>query len=185
MWFKEASNMAKKQFLSITDITDSKEFPLAEQGYKILISEKLMGWKGVHPVFLHKGEWTRVPFDRAEKFLDALDSVGHIGAPGDEQHGEQVLERFRIASVKSAPTIPENWSSIWFSLPTTASVEGKGNSLKKFSLKVWCDLLVRDGVSLAQAKYILENRENKALLNSAFKSAKCTLSDTWKKRFLK
>ncbi|MGL4733277.1 MAG: hypothetical protein ACRCWN_06285 [Fusobacteriaceae bacterium] len=112
------------------------------------------------------GEFVSLPIDRLENFKEWLASkTAPAPAP--------------------APTVPEDWSSIWFSLPTVDSVEGKGNSLKRFSLKVWCDLLVRDGVSLAQAKYILENRGNKALLNNAFKSTKCTLSDTWKKRFLK
>ncbi|MGL4453678.1 MAG: hypothetical protein ACRCTZ_21170 [Sarcina sp.] len=101
------------------------------------------------------------------------------------------LENFKgWVSIKTTPapvevTIPENWSTVWYALPTVESVEGKGNSLKKFSLKVWCDLLVRDKVSLPQAIYILENRENKALLVQCFKSPKCKLSETWKKRFLK
>lgn len=148
--------MAKK-YVSYNEVAELKGLSILE--------EKGLVKKGAGSALavLKNGKFVSLPIDRLENFKEWV-------------------------SIKtSTPTvaIPENWDKIWFSLPTTASVEGKGNSLKKFSLKVWCDLLVRDGVSLAQAKYILENRENKALLNSAFKSAKCTLSDTWKKRFLK
>lgn len=134
------------------------------EGFSILENKGLLR-KGPGSALqvVKNGEFVSLPIDRLENFKEWV-------------------------SIKtSTPTvaIPENWSSIWFSLPTTASVEGKGNSLKKFSLKVWCDLLVRDGVSLAQAKYVLENRENKALLAQCFVSPKCKLSETWKKRFLK
>lgn len=114
---------------------------------------------------LKAGVFTSLPLDRLENFKEWLS--------------------IKTATPKAVTVIPENWDKVWYALPTVESVEGKGNSLKKFSLKVWTDLMVRDGVSLPQAIYILENRDNKSLLSKAFKSDKCKLSDTWKKRFLK
>lgn len=114
---------------------------------------------------LKAGVFVSLPIDRLENFKEWVSIKAPTPAP--------------------APTVPEDWSSIWFSLPTVDSVEGKGNSLKRFSLKTWYDLMVRDKVSPAQAIYVLEHREEKSLLVQAFKSTKCTLSATWKKRFLK
>lgn len=114
---------------------------------------------------LKAGVFVSLPIDRLESFKEWVSIKAPTPAP--------------------VVAIPEDWSSIWLALPTVDSVEGKGNSLKRFSLKVWFDLLVRDKVSPAQAKYVLEHREEKSLLVEAFKSEKCTLSATWKKRFLK
>lgn len=149
----------KKQFISYNEVAELKGFStLVEQGL-------VKRGPGSILLFLKKGEFTRVSHSSLNTFKEWLAS--------------------KTAPAPREVSIPEDWSSTWYALPTVESVEGKGNSLKKFSLKVWCDLLVRDNVSLPQAIYILENRENKALLTACFKSPKCKLSETWKKRFLK
>lgn len=148
--------MAKK-FVSYNEVSSL-------QGLSILENKGLIK-KGPGSVLqvLKGGEFVSLPIDRLEQFKEWLS----------------------IKTTAPKAVMPESWSSIWLALPTVASVEGKGNSLKKFSLKVWCDILVREGVSLPQAIYVLEHRDNKALLSKAFSSDKCRLSETWKKRFLK
>lgn len=148
--------MAK--YVSYNEVKDLKGFSMVENNGMVKKGP------GSALQVLKAGVFTSLPIDRLEQFKEWLSIK---------------------TTAPKAVTVPEDWSSMWLALPTVASVEGKGNSLKKFSLKVWCDLLVRDGVSLPQAIYVLEHRENKALLVKAFKSDKCTLSDTWKKRFLK
>ncbi|MGL5710538.1 MAG: hypothetical protein ACRCX2_25790 [Paraclostridium sp.] len=149
----------KKQFISYNDVVELKGFSTLE--------DKGLVKKGPGSVLLFKKGSTmeKIPYANLNTFKEWLAS--------------------KTAPAPVEITIPNEWATIWYALPTVDSIEGKGNSLKKFSLKVWCDLLVRDNVSLAQAIYVLENRENKALLTQCFKSPKCKLSETWKKRFLK
>lgn len=89
-----------------------------------------------------------------------------------------------------APTVvttPAEWNNMYINLPSVG-----GKSFKKLSCRVWCELMMKEGVAPKQALWIVHHvfvhacaKENKVSCIKALTGKTSTFSTTWKTRITK
>lgn len=84
-------------------------------------------------------------------------------------------------------TTPAEWNSMYISLPSVG-----GKSFKKLSCRVWCELMIKEGVAPKQAMWLVHHvfvhsctKSNKSSCVEALTGKSSTFSTTWKTRITK
>lgn len=192
--------MAKKLYVSMKDLSNNKEYSLALRGFEYLVSLKLARETKGYPEFLFKGEFIRVPAEKSISFIEKMDSLGHVGKTSETKLIETIIHDFRIHSKKSEKQLKltneietvdptKDWDKVWIALPTIKSVTSNGNSLKKFSKKVWLDLMLRENQNKEVCIKCLTwidrklDKSNKDRFANYIRTNE--LNQTWKERLLK